>query len=129
MKTTQFVKALFKTRLSCLASVVLSIGALAGCATTDFQPSASYTTPSMAVRVHWSTRNEISERCGKNEKGCASAATPDQPYTQIWAQKPTSFDDDDNVCALGDVLLTLLDDAAAGTKLAQTAPSSATLLR
>jgi hypothetical protein len=105
----------------------------AGAAAQQSSPYMTYTTPSVTVRVHWSTQQEVEQRCGKDAAGCASPATAEISYAEIWAQKPAGWDDWEAVCYLGSVVLRIVDAGIPGTKTAQAqveaAPQVQTLLR
>ena len=101
-----------------------------------FQSSgySTYTTPSLTVRVHWSTQQEVEQRCGKGAAGCASPATMDKAYAEIWAQKPTGWEDLDAICYLGGIVLRVVDAGTPRTNTAaaqidSAAPQLQTVLR
>jgi hypothetical protein len=109
-------------RVAAIAAVVC--GALSASAASAQEAGSqgsrytTYTTPSLTVRVHWSTQQEVEQRCGKGAAGCASPATMDKAYAEIWAQKPTGWEDLDAICYLGGVVLRVVD---AGTPRTNTA--------
>jgi hypothetical protein len=126
MKFPAFARSIHKATPSLSVLCGLALAALSGCATTASQPPSPAS--SLQVQVHWASRAEITQRCGPGQLACRTAGTPEDPRGQIWARKPSSFDDSENVCALGEVLLGLLqDDAArAGVTYAQANVGGAT---
>jgi hypothetical protein len=79
----------------------------------------TYTTPSVTVRVHWSTQQEVEQRCGKDAAGCASPANAEKAYAEIWAQRPAGWDDYDAICYLGGVVLRIVDSGSVRTNTAE----------
>jgi hypothetical protein len=102
-----------------LLGVLMSGGAAAQQSSSQTSSLTTYTTPSYTVRVHWSTQQEVEQRCGANAVGCVSYATAAKPYADIWAQKPASFDDIDSICYLGGVVLRVVDGGGARTNTAE----------
>ena len=78
-----------------LFAALVSIGAAAQESTPQSSRFTTYTTPSVTVRVYWSTQQEVEQRCGKDAAGCASPVTMQKSYAEIWAQKPAGWEDDD----------------------------------
>lgn len=47
---------------------------------------------SVTVTVHWTTRAEIERVCKDHSAyGCATVATAELPYSELWLIKPKSF--------------------------------------
>ena len=92
------------------------------------QQIGSNVTPSHNVRVHWSTQQEVEKLCGKGVAGCARLANADKPYTEVWAKKPTGWDDYDGLCDLGNVVLHVVDNGTSRTAQAATQIDSRTTL-
>ena len=80
---------------------------LASCATASAQYIVSM--PTFDVRVHWSTPDELLQQCGSKTAGCTSSATADKPYSEIWAEMPLGWEDDERICALGDQVLAVTE--------------------
>jgi hypothetical protein len=112
---------------------LLCVLASAGAAAQQSSPYITYTTPAVTVRVHWSTQQEVEQRCGKDAAGCASPATVEKSYAEIWAQKPAGWDDWEAICYLGGVVLRIVDAGSARTNTAaastEAAPQVQTALR
>jgi hypothetical protein len=125
------VKGLLAALMTC--AVFLSTGAAAQQTTPQSLPYLTYTTPTVTVRVHWSSQQEVEQRCGKDAAGCASPANAEKSYAEIWAQKPAGWDDWEAVCYLGSVVLRIVDAAPQRTNTAaasaEAAPQVQTVLR
>jgi hypothetical protein len=123
MKTRFAVKTLLA---AALAACALSFSAGAS-AQQAHAPYSVYTTPSITIRVHWSTARELEEQCGKGAAGCTAPANAQKPYAEIWAQKPTGWDDQDLICYLGGIVLRVVDSGTARTNTAQLENGAASL--
>ena len=96
-----------KSRRSAFLRKALIVMTLASAATASAQYIAAG--PMMNVRVHWSTPEELQQKCG-TKAGCVSGVTADKPYVEIWAEKPQGWEDDERICTLGDQLLALSEN-------------------
>jgi hypothetical protein len=116
-----------------LCGALASAGAAAQQVHAQSSAYTTYTTPSVTVRVHWSTQQEVEQRCGKDAAGCASPANAEKGYAEIWAQKPAGWDDYDAICYLGGIVLRIVDAGTSRTNTAEArveaTPQMQTVLR
>lgn len=89
------------------AALMVGAGLLVACVEVFEQP---YKQPpnvsTVMLTVVWTEKAEIERQCDNvHAYACATVATPERPYSTIWAMKPRSFSHPPYVEALGHELL------------------------
>lgn len=84
--------------VTAIIAIALSLW-LVGCATFDQEITVQPQIDTVIATVVWVDAEGIRKVCD-NGAACATVATPERPYSTIWAQRPESFSDR-RTCQIG----------------------------